>query len=222
VIALPAPLERARYTLEWALGAYPGRIVLACSFGGPTGMVLLDLAMSVDSTVPVYYLDTGLLFPQTYALIDEAQKRYGFQAIAVTPETSVAEQNAVQGRALWETDPDRCCGLRKVRPQRAFLARYDAWIAGIRKDQAPTRRDTRVVDYDETTGILKISPLAEWTEDEVWAYLREHDVPYNALHDEGFPSIGCAPCTRRPAPGGGARSGRWAGFVKTECGLHRS
>jgi phosphoadenosine phosphosulfate reductase len=218
---LPGPLERARNTLEWALDAYRGRIVLACSFGGPTGMVALDIALGIEPRLPVYYLDTGLLFPETYALVDEVRQRYGIDVRAVATELSLEEQAERFGPELWARDPDRCCALRKVEPQRAFLKDYGAWITGIRRDQAATRRDIRIVDYDEAARVVKVSPLADWTEREVWAYVHEHDVPYNSLHDQGYPSIGCGPCTRRPEDGSDPRSGRWAGFAKTECGLHR-
>jgi len=219
--SLPVHQAQARRTLEWAVTVYRTRIVLACSFGGPSGMVLVDLLHAIDPTVPVYYLDTGLLFPETYALVDRVRKRYGINPIAVEPELNVAGQAAAHGEALWARDPDRCCDLRKVEPQRKFLTRYSAWISGLRRDQSGTRREIKVVDWDpQFSGRVKINPLADWTEADCWEYIRAHDVPYNPLNDSGFPSVGCVPCTRNVRPGEDPRAGRWSGFAKTECGLH--
>ena len=223
-------IENAARTLEnatpkeivrWALRTYAPRIVLACSFGGPTGIALLDVALKVDRTTPVYYLDTGLLFPETYALVDRIAGKYDIVPIPVRPALGIAEQRAAFGPALWERDPDACCSLRKLEPQSDFLAGYDAWISGIRRDQTSTRRDVPVVQWDAQFGLVKINPFARWDEAMIWAYVRFHDLPYNALNDGGFPSVGCTPCTRAVAPGEDARAGRWPGFGKTECGLHR-
>jgi phosphoadenosine phosphosulfate reductase len=168
----------------------------------------------------VFYLDTELLFPQTYETIERVKARYGIEPVAVAPELDLAAQAAAYGDALWARDPDRCCALRKVEPQRRFLQRYDAWITGLRRDQSATRADVKYVDFDaEPAGLAKISPLADWNDDDCRDYLREHDVPYNTLADEGYPSVGCVPCTRR-ARSETPRAGRWAGFAKTECGLH--
>ena len=206
--------------LRWALATYAPRITLACSFGGPSGMALLDMALRLDPSIPVFYLDTGLLFPETYALVAEVSAHYGITPRAVRPGISVAQQAKRHGDALWERDPDRCCELRKVRPQQRALKGFDAWITGLRRDQSSTRRVTPVVQWDAKFGLAKISPLAEWTEREVWQYLSAHHVPYNQLHASGYPSIGCVPCTRPIAAGEDPRAGRWSGFAKTECGLH--
>lgn len=207
--------------LNWAIRTYGTRAALACSFGGPTGMVLLDMALALEPRLPVFYLDTGLLFPETYALIERVSARYGITPIAVHPAMSVAEQALAHGPALWAREPDRCCDLRKVQPQRAFLAGYDAWITGLRRDQASTRRATPVVSWDEQGGLVKIAPLARWSEREIWTYISAHEIPYNPLHDQGYPSIGCTHCTRPVQAGEDMRAGRWAGFAKIECGLHR-
>ena len=207
--------------LGWALATYGTRVALACSFGGPTGMVLLDLALRLESRLPVFYLDTGLLFPETYALVEAASIRYGITPIPVRTALSVDEQAAAHGPALWSREPDRCCDLRKVRPQRAFLKDYAAWVTGVRRDQAATRRATPVLSWDEQGGLAKIAPLAGWSEREVWTYISKHGIPYNPLHDLGYPSIGCTHCTRPIQVGEDMRAGRWAGFGKTECGLHR-
>ena len=219
----PTPLQRAERVLDEALATYRGKIALACSFGGPAGMVLLDLVVARDRSVPVYYLDTGLLFESTYALVDRVRERYGIEPIAVRPELTVAQQAARFGEALWARDPDACCALRKVEPQRAFLAGYDAWITGIRRDQSSSRANAQTISRDVNAGgIAKIAPLADWTSADVWSYVMAHDVPYNPLNDRGFPSLGCTHCTRAIVPGEDPRAGRWSGIEKLECGLHAS
>lgn len=207
--------------VRWALRTFAPRIALACSFGGPTGIAALDLAMGLDRTTPVYYLDTGLLFPETYELVERVAAKYGIAPLPIRPALGVAAQNAAFGPALWERDPDACCELRKLAPQREFLTGFDAWISGIRRDQTPSRRAAAVVQWDERFELVKVNPFASWDEASIWAYVRFHDLPYNRLHDRGYPSLGCTPCTRAVAPGEDARAGRWPGFGKTECGLHR-
>jgi len=206
--------------VHWALRTYRERVVLAVSFGGLGGLVLLDIAMRIDPTIPVYYLDTGLLFPETYAFIRRTEERYGMQAIAVRPELSVVEQAREHGPALWERDPDACCSIRKLQPQRAFLKNYDAWITGLHRTTLETRKNLSRVAWDAGSNVVKISPLAFWSDADVAAYARDNDIPHNPLIDAGYASIGCAPCTRRVRPGEDPRAGRWAGFDKTECGLH--
>jgi phosphoadenosine phosphosulfate reductase len=210
-----------REILRWALQAYSPRVVLACSFGGPTGIVALDLLMKLDRTTPVYYLDTGLLFPETYDLIERVAAKYGIDPLPVKPALTIDEQNAAFGQALWERDPDACCSLRKLEPQSDFLAGYDAWITGIRRDQTASRREAPVVQWDAQFGLVKVNPFARWDEAMIWAYVRFHDLPYNTLHESGYASIGCTPCTRAVARGEDLRAGRWPAFSKTECGLHR-
>lgn len=214
-------LENAhpRDVLHWALSRFRGRIALACSFGGPTGIAALDIAMQIDRRLPVYYLDTGLLFPQTLELVETVSQRYGIAPLAVRPSLSLAQQARRYGDDLWERDPDACCTARKVDPQRTFLAPYDAWISGIRRDQSPSRRGARVVERDRVFGRVKVNPFATWSEERLWEYVRSRRLPYNELHEHGYPSLGCVPCTQ-PARGGATRSGRWSRFAKTECGLH--
>lgn len=215
------PLARASRTLDDALERYRGKIALACSFGGPSGMVLLDLVVARDRSVPIYYLDTGLLFDETYALVERVRERYGIEPIAVRPELTVAQQAARYGEALWARDPDACCALRKVEPQRAFLATFEAWITGIRRDGSASRASV-ATEARDAHGLAKIAPLADWTSADVWSYVLAHDVPYNPLNDRGYPSLGCTHCTRAIAPGEDPRAGRWSGFDKLECGLHAS
>ncbi|SFU59151.1 phosphoadenosine phosphosulfate reductase [Alicyclobacillus macrosporangiidus] len=206
--------------LRIALERVPS-IALACSFGAED-MVLLDMLMKLNPETEVFYLDTDLLFPETYALIEQAKARYGIPNLRqIRPSLTVAEQAEQYGDALWERDPNLCCNLRKVQSLTTVLAGLDGWITGIRRDQAPTRANTQVFEVDQKFGLVKVNPLAFWTWDQVWAYIREHEVPYNALQDEGYPSIGCVHCTRPVRPGEDLRAGRWAGFEKTECGLHR-
>jgi phosphoadenosine phosphosulfate reductase len=217
--AVDGAAAHADSVVREALARYPGRIALACSFGGPSGMALLDLALRADRDLPVYYIDTGLLFPETYALVERTARRYGIAPIALRPELSVEAQARQHGDALWARDPDRCCALRKVAPHRAFLDGYDAWFTGIRRAQSATRAEIEPIARDGTR-LVKVSPLFDWSDDDVWSYVNEHDVPVNALHADGYPSLGCIPCTSRPQPGDDQRSGRWTGFGKTECGLH--
>jgi phosphoadenosine phosphosulfate reductase len=183
-------------------------------------MVLLDLTLRVEPQVNVFVIDTELLFPETYALIERVERRYGIAVERVQPALSVAAQNAVHGDALWQRDPDACCDLRKVEPLREHLRGYDAWLTAVRRDQSVSRADIPGRIWDQTAQVLKVAPLADWSESDVWAYVGEHDVPVNTLHFEGYPSLGCVHCTRRVAPGEHARAGRWAGFDKVECGIH--
>jgi len=212
--------ESAEAVLLWAHERFAPDIALACSFGGPSGMVLVDMASRLGLEPEVFYLDTDVLFPETYTLRDEVSRRYGIQPVGYRSRLSLEEQAAEHGEALWLRDPDRCCYLRKVEPNERALAGKRAWISGVRRDQSSTRRSVPIVEWDGTFGLVKLSPLATWAEDDVWAYIRRNDVPYNVLHDDGYPSIGCMPCTRRVQAGEDRRAGRWSGFDKTECGIH--
>ena len=167
-----------------------------------------------------FTLDTGLLFPETYALWRRVEAHFGLTIRAVRPVQSVAQQAAAHGDALWSREPDRCCAFRKVEPLRRHLAGADAWITAIRRDQTPARAAARAVEPDPLHGLVKVNPLVAWSADEVAAYVRTHDVPVNPLHARGYPSIGCWPCTSPVADGEDPRAGRWRGRGKTECGLH--
>ncbi|HEY7270076.1 MAG TPA: phosphoadenylyl-sulfate reductase [Dehalococcoidia bacterium] len=206
--------------LRWASENFQPGLTLACSFGGPSGMVLLDMTMGIDPTVEVFYLDTDFLFPETYALRDACERKYNFEAIGYRSLLTVDEQASKFGDALWARDPDACCALRKVEPNERALEGKTAWISGIRRDQSATRKDVKVVEWDEKFALVKFNPLAAWTEDEVWDYIRDNRVPYNLLHEQNYPSIGCTHCTKPVAAGEDPRSGRWQGFDKTECGIH--
>lgn len=217
---LAGPVSLANDTIRQTIAAYPGRTTLSCSFGGPSGMVLLDLALRIEPHLNVFVIDTELLFPETYALIDRAQERYGITVERVRPVQSVAAQNAAHGDALWLRDPDACCSLRKVEPLREYLHGFDAWLTAVRRDQGMTRAEIPLRAWDESAQVVKVAPLADWTDEQVWDYVQSHELPVNTLHFDGYPSIGCVHCTRRIAPGEHARAGRWPGFDKTECGIH--
>jgi phosphoadenosine phosphosulfate reductase len=206
-------------TLAWGLERYGDRIALASSFGAED-VALIDMLSRLDRPFRVFYLDTDVLFPETYDLIERVRRRYAIAPDRLSPRLSLAEQAAEHGDALWARMPDRCCAIRKVEPLGRALADLDAWITGIRRDQTPQRRTARLVEWDAAHGLVKLNPLAAWTSEQVWAYIRANDVPYNPLHDRGYPSIGCTHCTRPVAAGEDPRAGRWAGFDKTECGLH--
>jgi phosphoadenosine phosphosulfate reductase len=206
--------------LEWATEQFGQDIVLTCSFGGPSGMVLLDMLAHLGRNTPVVFLDTDLLFPETYALAEQAAQRYGITITRQRPALTLSEQEHQEGPELYHHDPDRCCGIRKVRPLSEALQPYAAWITGVRRDQSQTRASTQLLQWNERHNLLKICPLAFWSEREVWDYIARHNVPYNPLLDQGYPSLGCMPCTHR-ATADDPRAGRWAGHTKTECGIHR-
>jgi len=211
-----APVEEL---LAFAVDTFPS-IVLACSFGAED-VVLVSMLQKIRPGTDIFYLDTDYHFKETYETRDRLAERYGVEFIRVRPELTPEEQAAQYGAELWKRDPNLCCNLRKVAPLTKVLGKYDAWITGIRRDQAPTRANARKVEYDVKFGLVKFNPLANWTSEDVWNYIREHNVPYNPLHDQSYPSIGCEPCTRPVAPGEDPRAGRWAGTEKIECGLHK-
>ena len=211
----------AEELLDWALHRFERRIEMASGFG-PEGIVLIDIATRLRPDIRVFTLDTGLLFPETYDLMREVERRLGIRVERVKPSLSVEEQEQKHGPALWLRTPDRCCQMRKIEPLRAKLSTLAAWITAIRRDQTPDRAHAKKVEWDAKFNLVKINPLCDWTSDMVWEHVRSNDLPYNPLHDQDYPSIGCAPCTQPVAPGADPRSGRWAGFAKTECGLHQS
>ena len=187
---------------------------------GPEGCLLVDLVARHRLPIEIFTLDTGLLFPETYELWQRLQDRYGVVIRPVRPALTVAQQVARLGDRLWERDPDRCCALRKVDPLRGALAGAQAWVTSIRRGQTADRAVAALAQWDERFSLVKVNPLADWTSAAVWAYLRAHHVPVNPLHERGYPSIGCMPCTTPVAAGEPSRAGRWRGRDKTECGLH--
>jgi thioredoxin-dependent adenylylsulfate APS reductase len=204
--------------LQWA-AEHISKLTFATAFGAE-GCVIVDLIGRNRLPIDVFTLDTGLLFPETYAVWRALEAKYGITIRGVTPEQTVDEQAATHGPALWEREPDRCCDLRKVQPLTRALAGFGAWVTAIRRDQTPERATAQVIESDQKFGLLKINPLVTWTHDDVWAHLYAHDVPYNVLHERGYPSIGCQPCTSPIVPGESLRAGRWRGSKKNECGLH--
>ena len=205
----------AEGVLEWALDRFARRIVLTCSMADA---VLVDMASRLRPGVPVVFLDTGYHFAETVGTAAAMETRYPITLLRVTPRLSVPEQDARYGPRLHDRDPDRCCAMRKVTPLIEALAPYDAWVSGIRRGETAARSGAGVVEYDERRGKVKINPIASWSDADVESYIAEHNVLLNPLLAEGYDSVGCAPCTL-PALAG-ARSGRWAGTGKTECGLH--
>jgi phosphoadenosine phosphosulfate reductase len=205
--------------LRWAADCFGDQLTVVTSFQ-PTGIVTLHMLQEIVPNTTVMTLDTGLLFPETYALIDEVEARLNLNLIRVKPQQTVAEQAVTEGDHLWSTNPDRCCNIRKTVPLRSALSGYGAWITGLRRDQSEGRKATPIVSWDKRNGLVKLSPLANWTERMVWTYLEAYELPYNALHDQNYFSIGCAPCTQPVAEGQDIRAGRWAGLSKTECGIH--
>jgi phosphoadenosine phosphosulfate reductase len=204
----------AQDVVDLVLDRLHPNVALACSFQKEEA-VLLDMLLTREPQARVFALDTHVLFPETYAVWREVERRYGIE-VQVFEGPSLGRQAAAHGDALWERNPALCCSIRKVAPLTRALAGLDGWITGMRRDQSPTRADAPKLGWDERHELWKANPLADWSDGDVWAYVHERDLPVNALHDNGYASIGCTHCTR---PGEG-RDGRWSGLDKTECGLH--
>lgn len=207
----------AQDVVRWAVDTFGQRLAVAASM---QDAVLPHLVSQQLPGVHVLFLETGYHFPETLATRDRVRRQLPVTVVDVLPRQTVAEQDASYGERLHDTDPDLCCFLRKVDPLARALDGYDAWVTGVRRDESPTRAGTPVVVWDEVHDLVKVNPLVDWTLEDVHAYEEGHDLPVNPLTRDGFPSIGCAPCTRRVAPGEDPRSGRWAGTGKTECGIH--
>lgn len=205
--------------IAWAVESFPN-ITFACSFGAED-VVLVDMLQQVSPSTDIFYLDTDFHFQETYETRDAIAAKYGLEFVRVSPKLTPEEQAEQHGEELWKSDPNACCNIRKVEPLTRVLGRYDAWITGIRRDQAPTRANAKKIEYDAKFGLVKFNPIANWTSEDVWNYIREHELIYNPLHDRNYPSIGCEHCTRPVMPGEDPRAGRWSGTDKTECGLHK-
>jgi phosphoadenosine phosphosulfate reductase len=209
----------AEEALRWGLWQFQTRLSIASSFGAED-VVLIDMASRLGQPFRVFTLDTDFLFPETYSLIDAIEEHYHIKVERTHPELTPEAQAEKFGDALWARQPNQCCDIRKVEPLKKYLATLQAWVTGIRRDQAPTRANTRKLEWDERFGLVKLNPLADWTWTQVWDYIKENNVPYNPLHEQNYPSIGCTYCTRPVQPGEDPRAGRWSGTGKIECGLH--
>ncbi len=210
---------KPQQVLRWAFETFGNSVEMASGFG-VEGMSLIDMAARIQPQVRVFTIDTDFLFAETYDLIDRVEQRYGISVERVRSRLTPEDQEEVYGPKLWSTNPDQCCSLRKVEPLKEKLKGLRAWITAIRRDQTSERAKANKIEWDAKFHLVKINPIADWSSENVWNYVRAHDVPYNALHDLNYPSIGCTHCTRAVRPGDDPRSGRWAGFQKTECGLH--
>jgi phosphoadenosine phosphosulfate reductase len=208
----------AEEVLNWASEEFGARLCLSCSWQKQSS-VLVHMVSELGLEMEVIELDTHLFFKETYETRERLVARYGLSLIQPDVLT-VAEQHKREGPNLWETDPDRCCHIRKVEPLIRALEPYDAWVSGIRRDQSPSRAAAGKVERSDRYGVWKIQPLADWDEQRVWDYIVANDIPYNPLHDAGYRSIGCIPCTRPTRPDEEERAGRWAGSDKLECGIH--
>jgi phosphoadenosine phosphosulfate reductase len=210
--------------LRWAWERFGARAAIGTSFQG-AGLVMIDIARRNGFDFPVFTLDTQLLFPETYALKKRLENHFGIRIEAVHPDISLEQQEETQGPGLWNRDPDLCCTIRKVMPLQARLSELDCWITGLRRQQSDTRAAIGILEvyvFDESAGrdIAKLNPMANWSREAVWSHLKERGIPYNPLHDQGYRSIGCHPCTVKAAGGENERAGRWTGFNKVECGIH--
>lgn len=210
---------RPAEVLKWAFDTFGDKVAISSAFGAE-GMAMIDMASHVRPTFRLFTLDTEFLFSETYNLMDRVEQRYGVTIERVYPLQSPEEQERIHGHRLWDRNPDLCCTLRKVEPLRRKLGELRAWITSIRRDQTASRASAGKIEWDHKFGLVKINPIADWSSRQVWQYIREHNVPYNELHERSYPSIGCTHCTRAVLPGEDPRAGRWAGLAKTECGLH--
>ena len=221
VEALAARLEgrTPQEILLAAFNEFGDRVAIATGFGAE-GAALIDMAVKINPRPNIFFLDTGFLFPETYELRRRIEARYGIEIGAVQTAITPEIQDEMFGPRLWSSDPDLCCRLRKLEPLKEALHHLDAWITAIRRDQTEARATARAAEWDYRWQRVKVNPLVGWTKRDVWNYISKHGVPYNPLHDAGYPSIGCTHCTRAVRAGESERAGRWAGHIKTECGLH--
>jgi phosphoadenosine phosphosulfate reductase len=210
--------------LRWAHGRFGARAAIGTSFQG-AGLVMMHIAKQAGLTFPVFTIDTGLLFPETLELKKRLEDFFGYPIEGLKPDLTVEQQAEAMGPELWKRDPDLCCTTRKVVPLQSRLSNLDCWITGIRRQQSDTRAKTPILDLyvfdvNAERDIAKLSPMAKWSREAVWDYIKAHKIPYNPLHDQGYRSIGCLPCTAKSGAGDNERSGRWTGFNKVECGIH--
>ncbi len=217
-------LQSTEEILAWAWEEFGEKAAIGTSFQG-AGLVIMHIARERGFGFPIFTLDTGLLFQESIALKKQLEDFLGKSIETLEPDLTVEQQAAIEGPELWNRDPDLCCTMRKVLPLQSKLSELDCWITGLRREQSATRSDIGVIEiygFDQNSGrdIIKLNPMAAWSREAVWQYIRDHKIPYNPLHDRGYHSIGCLPCTRKAGAGEGERAGRWTGFSKVECGIH--
>jgi len=205
--------------LRWTVARFAPRFNMATAFG-PEGMVLIHMLAEVAPATPIFNLDTGYQFKETLELRERVRERYGIEVELKRPKLTVEQYEAQHGGPVYKSNPDQCCADRKISLLHEAAEGMHAWASAIRREQSPDRARAPIVGWDKKFGLVKVSPLATWTKQNVWKFITDHDVPYNTLHDQGYPSIGCWPCTRAVMFGEDERAGRWSGFAKTECGLH--
>jgi phosphoadenosine phosphosulfate reductase len=211
----------AQEILAWGFETFGERIALSTAFG-PSGVVLMHLASQIRPGVRVFFIDTGFHFTETMEMIHRIDERLNVQIQVIQPQLDIQEQAAIHGDELYVINPDKCCNLRKVEPNLRMLRELDGWVTALRRDQGPTRANLAPTESKSIEGrrLIKVNPMVRWTRAEVWRHIFEHDLPYNPLHDRGFTSVGCAPCSMPATNPSDERSGRWSGSQKTECGLH--
>ena len=205
--------------LTWAMETFGTGLSIGSGFGA-SGVVLMDLALRINPDVDIFYIDTGYFFPETLDLVSRLEHHYQRSLRRVVADLTIVQQEKRFGPALHSNDPNLCCQLRKVAPMKQALADSTAWATALRQDQSSTRKDVRMVQWNERYNVVKLSPLVHWTEADIWQFVHENNLPYNTLHDQSYPSIGCWPCTSPVREGDDLRAGRWQGFEKKECGLH--
>lgn len=205
--------------LRWAVERFAPRFTMATAFG-PEGMCILHWLAEIAPETPVFNLDTGYQFPETLELRERVRQRYGIEVELRRPATTVEEYEQQHGGPVYQSNPDQCCQDRKIRVLYESAKGMYCWASAIRRDQSPDRAKAAIVGWDKKFHLVKVNPLANWTKQQVWKLITDHDIPYNPLHDKGYTSIGCWPCTRAVMFGEDERAGRWSGFAKTECGLH--
>ncbi|ERI11781.1 phosphoadenylyl-sulfate reductase [Aneurinibacillus aneurinilyticus] len=207
--------------VKWAYHTFADELVYACSFGAE-GIVLIDMISKIRPNAHIVFLDTNVHFKETYELVEKVQQAYPSLRIEIIqPALTLAQQAEQHGGVLWRTEPNTCCSIRKLQPLAKVLANKKAWLSGLRREQSSARAHVQFINKDQKFASIKICPLIHWTWDDVWNYINLYQLPYNELHDKGYPSIGCEHCTLPVEVGENFRAGRWAGFEKTECGLHQ-
>jgi len=205
--------------LAWAISEFPTQLALLSALEAES-MVIIHMLHTLQSEITIYNLDTGYQFPETLDMVNKIAAKYHYKVIPWRPSITIEEYEAAHSGPIYAKDPEQCCHDRKIKPFLSLLNKLDAWISGIRREQSPTRANAPFISWDNISNNIKINPIVNWTRQQVWDYIHEHDIPYNQLYDQGYLSIGCWPCTKAVTADQDERAGRWTGFNKTECGLH--